>query len=94
MTRWILIPRQEIRINRTLKKIFVYMETMRQGQAIGLAHLNIGLLGREVQIEAHVVDGPTPLSAFSEVSPGTSGECGFQFRQGLVSGWWRQATSA
>ena len=31
------------------------------GRAIGLAHLNIGLLGREVQIEAHVVEGPTPL---------------------------------
>ena len=53
-------PRQEIRINRTLKKIFVYGNN-ETGQAIGLAHLNIGLLGREVQIEAHVVDGPTPL---------------------------------
>lgn len=53
-------PRQEIRVNRTMKKSFVFGNN-EVGMSLGLARLNVGLVGKEVTIEAHVVEGPTPL---------------------------------
>ena len=50
----------EIQIDRSLHKSFVYGNG-ETNEAIGLAKITVGLLGKEVQLEAHVVDGATPL---------------------------------
>ena len=53
-------PRTEIQVNRALQKSFVFGNS-EVGQALGVAQLTIGLLGQEVQIDAHIVEGQTPL---------------------------------
>lgn len=53
-------PNAEITIDRTLHKSFVYGNGA-TNEALGLAKINVGLVGKETVIEAHVVAGSTPL---------------------------------
>lgn len=50
----------EFEINRTVHKSFVYGSD-HSNQAIGLAHLNCGILGHELTLDVHVIEGSTPL---------------------------------
>ena len=50
--------RQEITVDRNIRKTFVFGNS-EVSEAIGLARINVGILGKE--IEAHVVDGTAPL---------------------------------
>ena len=52
--------RKEIEVDRSLHKSFVYGNGQ-ANDALGLAKINIGLLGKETTMEAHVVEGSTPL---------------------------------
>lgn len=52
--------RKEIQIDRTMHKTFIYGNGL-SNDALGLAKITVGLLGRETEIEAHVVEGNTPL---------------------------------
>ena len=50
----------EFEINRTVHKSFIYGSD-HSNQAIGLAHLNVGILGSECTLDVHVIEGSTPL---------------------------------
>ena len=50
----------EFEINRTMHKTFIYGGD-HSSQAIGLAHLTVGILGTEIVLDVHIVDGGTPL---------------------------------
>ncbi len=52
--------RQEISVDRNIRKTFVFGNS-EVSEAIGLAKINVGILGKELEIEAHVVDGSAPL---------------------------------
>lgn len=51
---------KDIEVDRSIHKNFVYGGD-HSSRALGLAHLNLGILGQELQIAAHVVEGNTPL---------------------------------
>ena len=51
---------EEVEINRTMHKNFVFGSD-HSGKALGLAHLNLGILGEEMSLEVHVIEGTTPL---------------------------------
>ena len=53
-------PHDEIQLDRHLRKSFVFGNNERS-LALGQAKLNVGIHGREQELEAHVVEGPTPL---------------------------------
>lgn len=50
----------EIEVNRTMHKSFVYGSD-HSGKALGLAHMNLGILGQEMILDVHVIEGSTPL---------------------------------
>ena len=50
----------EFEINRTMHKTFIYGGD-HSSQAIGLAHLTVGILCTEIVLNVHIVDGGTPL---------------------------------
>ena len=51
---------EEVEVNRTMHKNFVFGSD-HSGKALGLAHLNLGILGEEMMLEVHVIEGTTPL---------------------------------
>lgn len=53
-------PRDEIKVDRSLRKNFLFGNS-EVSEALGLATLNVGIFGREYEIEAHVVEGSAPL---------------------------------
>ena len=53
-------PDEEIAIDRTMQRNFIFGNGQSSG-ALGLADVTTGILGKEVSIPFHVVDGPTPF---------------------------------
>lgn len=53
-------PESEISVNRELQRNFIFGNGQSSG-ALGLADVTTGILGKEVTIPFHVVDGPTPF---------------------------------
>ena len=53
-------PETEISVNRELQRNFIFGNGQSSG-ALGLADVTTGILGKEVTIPFHVVDGPTPF---------------------------------
>jgi hypothetical protein len=50
----------EFEIDRNIHKSFVYGGD-HSSKALALAHLNLGVLGNEMMVDVHVVEGSTPL---------------------------------
>ena len=55
-----LAAEQEIEINRTMHKNFMYGSD-HSSSAIGLAHVNACILGKEMILDVQIIDGSTPL---------------------------------
>ena len=53
-------PEAEISVDRSINKSFTFGNSQTD-RALGLAQLTAGLVGKEQQVEAHVVPGNTPL---------------------------------
>ena len=52
--------KDEIQVNRQVHKRFVFGNNATSA-GLGLAHVNAGLCGKEVEVQAHLVEGPTPF---------------------------------
>ena len=57
---------EEITVDRSLHKNFIFGNNQ-VAPALGLAKINIGLMGQEYVLEAHVVEGATPLLLSAKV---------------------------
>ena len=57
MRKWVSTS---VMSNRTMHKTFIYRGDQ-SSQAISLAHLTVGILGTEIVLDVHIVDGGTPL---------------------------------
>ena len=57
---------EEIKVDRSLHKNFIFGNNQ-VSPALGLAKINIGLMGHEYVLEAHVVEGATPLLLSAKV---------------------------
>ena len=64
--KWGFNVSEEISVDRSLHKSFIYGNNQ-VAPALGLAKINIGLYGVEKVIEAHVVEGATPLLISAKV---------------------------
>ena len=53
-------PMQEIEVDRNIHKRFVFGNNQ-TSSGLGLGHINTGICGRELKIQAHVVEGATPV---------------------------------
>ena len=51
---------EEIEVDRTMHKNFVFGNNQ-SSSALGLSHVNAGVCGSEVKVQAHVVEGGTPF---------------------------------
>ena len=51
---------KEFEVDRNIHKNFIYGGD-HSSKALGLAHLNLGILVKEVKVSVHVVEGNTPL---------------------------------
>lgn len=53
-------PQQEIEVDRNIHKRFVFGNNQ-TSSGLGLGHINTGICGKELKIQAHVVEGATPF---------------------------------
>ena len=64
--KWGFNASEEISVDRSIHKNFIYGNNQ-VAPALGLAKINIGLYGTEKVLEAHVVEGATPLLLSAKV---------------------------
>ena len=53
-------PQEEIEVDRSMHKNFVFGNNQ-SSAALGLSHVNAGLCGSEITLQAHMVEGGTPF---------------------------------
>lgn len=53
-------PSVEFEVNRTMHKNFIYGSD-HSSRSLGVVHMTVGILGVEMVIDIHIVDGGTPL---------------------------------
>ena len=53
-------PNEEIEVDRRIHKQFTYGNNLTSA-GLGLSHLNAGICGRQVEVQAHMVEGATPF---------------------------------
>ena len=70
-------PTQEIEVDRNIHKRFVFGNNQ-TSSGLGLGHINTGICGRELKIQAHVVEGATPFLLSSKFLYDMSAEVDFR----------------
>ena len=53
-------PSEEIEVDRRIHKQLNYGNNMTSA-GLGLSHMNAGIMGKEVEVQAHIVEGATPF---------------------------------
>ena len=53
-------PSEEIEVDRRVHKQFAYGNNLTSA-SLGLSHLNAGICGKQVEVQAHMVEGATPF---------------------------------
>ena len=74
-------PEKEIEMDRSVHKNFIFGNNQ-SSSALGLSHINAGLCGKEINVQAHVVEGATPFLLSSKFLYGTKAT--INFRTGMA----------
>ena len=75
-------PAQEIEVDRNIHKRFVFGNNQ-TSSGLGLGHINTGICGRELKIQAHVVEGATPFLLSSKFLYDMKAEVDFRTGQAV-----------